>query len=147
MTNRRTVYQSICRLGGGFSDSLLQQITTDVGSMEEDELLQDQLAEYYYYCEEDTEFGLKTVQGQPIWLPPGKLGVWEVQASDFSLSLVHNAGAHLLGNETKTKKKGLALRFPRFVRVRQDKHVVDATSARSIVDMAFPTYTSSSGNA
>ncbi len=99
--------------------------------MDEDRLLQDQLAEYY--CE-DTEYGVKTVQGQPIWLPPGKLGVWEVQASDFSLSRVHNAGSHLLGKE----KKGLALRFPRFVRMRQDKNVVDATSARSIVEMAFP---------
>jgi DNA ligase-1 len=124
------VYQSICRLGGGFSDSILEQITSDVSALGDDVGLQQQLNELYCGSE---NHGLKGIKGRPIWLPPGKLGVWEVQASDFSLSPLHNAGVHLIQKDNK----GLALRFPRFVRVRGDKNLDGVTSAEAIVNMAF----------
>ena len=53
--------------------------------------------------------------------------VWEIRAADISLSNVHNAGESLLG-------RGLGLRFPRFVRLRDDKSPNQATSEEELVD-------------
>jgi DNA ligase-1 len=55
--------------------------------------------------------------------------VWEIRGADLTISPVHMTGIHHMGD------RGIALRFPRFLRVRDDKSVEDATSAEQVVEM------------
>ena len=50
-----------------------------------------------------------------VWFKPTQ--VWEVQADCFTLSKVHSLGHTYLDKESQ----GLSLRFPRFIRRREDK--------------------------
>ena len=55
--------------------------------------------------------------------------VWEVLAADLSISSDHTAGLDY------QKEKGIALRFPRFIKIREDKAVVDATNSEEIINL------------
>ena len=56
--------------------------------------------------------------------------VWEIKGAELSLSPVHTSGKDLTGHE-----KGVALRFPRLIRERDDKNVENATTSKEVVDL------------
>ena len=57
--------------------------------------------------------------------------VWEVRAADLSISPIHRAG-----NATNNGR-GVALRFPRFLRIRDDKDPESATNSTQVVSMYY----------
>ncbi|KAK2708527.1 hypothetical protein QYM36_014211, partial [Artemia franciscana] len=107
-------YQTICKIGTGFSDEDLQSHSTKL----KEHLLP--RAPSYYRYESGSE--------PDHWFSPVLL--WEVKCADLSLSPVHKAAIGLVDSE-----KGISLRFPRFIRTRDDKGPELATSASQVASM------------
>lgn len=63
-----------------------------------------------------------------VWFEP--VMVWEVRGADMQLSPVHTAGTGSVDSE-----KGIGLRFPRLLRIRDDKKPPDVTNSEQIVEM------------
>ncbi|OWZ72366.1 hypothetical protein AYX14_02217 [Cryptococcus neoformans] len=63
-----------------------------------------------------------------VWFEPSE--VWEIKGADITLSPVYPAASSHLGSE-----RGLSVRFPRFIRVRDDKTWEDAMTSDQLADM------------
>jgi len=102
-------FQTVCKLGTGFSDQFLKTQTESLKKI----LLKDPLPNFRYKVKPD------------VWLNPQI--VWEVQAADLSISPTHTSAWG-----TVVKDKGISLRFPRFLKERPDKSIHDLTSSEEI---------------
>jgi len=109
-------YQSVCKIGTGFSDVMLDELTAALNPKRLD-------APRPYYRVPET-----AALTPDVWFEPHM--VWEVLAADLSISPVHLAA---VGHVDAAK--GIALRFPRFLRIRDDKGPEDATNATQIATM------------
>ncbi|ODH46596.1 hypothetical protein GX48_07291 [Paracoccidioides brasiliensis] len=68
-------------------------------------------------------------RSQPeVWFEPQE--VWEVAFADITLSPTYTAAIGLVSDE-----RGLSLRFPRFVRVREDKGLEEASSSDYLANL------------
>lgn len=107
-------YETTCKIGTGFSDEDLASLYTRLKTTEIA-----QPKPFYVY---DT----KNSNAVPdVWLEPTTL--FEVLTADLSLSPIYKAGHQEYG-------KGISLRFPRFIRVRDDKGVEDGTSSSQVAE-------------
>ncbi|KAJ1305103.1 hypothetical protein OPQ81_000142 [Rhizoctonia solani] len=105
-------YQTICKIGTGFSDEALAAHYAQLQPLEQAK-----------------PWGNVKIGGAKpdIWFEPKV--VWEVLTADLSLSPIYEAARGLVDD------RGISLRFPRFIRVRDDKSSEDATEPSQIAEM------------
>ncbi|KNG48680.1 dna ligase 1 [Stemphylium lycopersici] len=110
-------YETVCNIGTGFSEAILESLHKSLS-----DIVIDRPKPFYTHSSGNKD--------QPdVWFEPRF--VWEVKTADLTLSPRYKAAA----NEVGGGGKGVSLRFPRFIKEREDKKPDQASSSRMIADM------------
>ncbi|KAF2199406.1 ATP-dependent DNA ligase [Delitschia confertaspora ATCC 74209] len=111
-------YETVCNIGTGFSEVILEEFHKQL-----QEYVIDRPKPFYLHSSGNKD--------QPdVWFEP-KL-VWEVKTADLTLSPRYKAAADQL---SANGGKGISLRFPRFIKLRDDKRPEQASTSRMIGEM------------
>ncbi|CAK97160.1 uncharacterized protein An12g04690 [Aspergillus niger] len=113
-------YETICNIGTGFSEAVLEEFYNALSP-----LTIDRPKPFYSHS--------NVPKDQPdVWFEPRL--VWEVKTADLTLSPRYKAAAdEFMG--TTGGGKGVSLRFPRFIKSRDDKKPEQATTTRAVAEM------------
>ncbi|KAK8872639.1 DNA ligase 1 [Apiospora arundinis] len=112
-------YETICNIGTGFSEQVLEELHKTLS-----EIVIDRPKPFYSHSSGG--------QHQPdVWFEPRY--VWEVKTADLTLSPRYKAA--IKEGADPAGEKGISLRFPRFIKVRDDKKPDEATGSRQVVEM------------
>ncbi|KAF1316730.1 DNA ligase, partial [Globisporangium splendens] len=126
-------FETIGKVGSGFSDAQLSQLS-------------ERLREHHVLQNDGTVPG-NVHSGQirsrqpDVWLSPSE--VWEIKATQLTLSPSYTCASLSADGEDDSVEvnaeagvsKGLALRFPRFVRCRPDKNPEHATDSSHVAEL------------
>lgn len=117
--DQKEQYETVCNIGTGFSEVLLAELYETLSPLAIDR------AKPFF----DHSTGKND---QPdVWFEPKY--VWEVKTADLTLSPRYRAASSEFGGDGT--HKGVSLRFPRFIRVRDDKKPDEATSSKQVAEM------------
>jgi DNA ligase-1 len=106
------IFRTVCKVGSGFTDEDLLSFP---------ELLDGERVE-------EKPRNVDSLIDAEVWFRPKV--VMELLGDEITLSPIHTCAFERL-----REKSGLAVRFPRFLRLREDKAPEDATTVDEIVDM------------
>lgn len=110
------VFETVCNIGTGFSEAILDELHRQLAS-----IVIDKPKPFYAHSAGNKD--------QPdVWFEPQY--VWEVKSADLTLSPRYQAAMDIIG-----QGKGVSLRFPRFLKVRDDKKPEEATETRRVAEM------------
>lgn len=110
-------YETVCNIGTGFSEAILETLHQQLS-----EVVIDRPKPFYTHSSGNKD--------QPdVWFEPRY--VWEVKTADLTLSPRYKAAA----NEVSSGGKGISLRFPRFIKERDDKKPDQASTSKMIAEM------------
>ncbi|KAJ5752003.1 DNA ligase 1 [Penicillium odoratum] len=113
-------YETICNIGTGFSEAALEEFHKELKPM-----VIDRPKPFYAHS--------SVPKDQPdVWFEPRL--VWEVKTADLTLSPRYQAAADEFEGTTGGGK-GVSLRFPRFIKSRDDKKPEQATTTRAVAEM------------
>ncbi len=106
------MYRTVCKVGSGFTDEVLATLPKDLEPLKH----------------EGKHPLVDSLLKADVWFAPEK--VMEVLGDELTLSPIHTAGF-----DAVRKGAGLAVRFPRFQRWRDDKSSEEATTIPELLDM------------
>jgi len=108
----------VCNIGTGFSEAILEDFHSQLNQH-----VIDHPKPFYHHSTGNKD--------QPdVWFEPRF--VWEVKTADLTLSPRYKAAADQLSSGDG---KGISLRFPRFIKLRDDKKPEQATTSRMVAEM------------
>ena len=110
-------FQSVCKIGTGFSDEDLQTLSAELNKHK----IEGKSSQYNVTDQLECDVWFDAVQ------------VWEVKAADLSKSSAHRGAV----GKTGEPGRGIGLRFPRFERIRDDKRPDQATSSEQVLDIYY----------
>jgi DNA ligase-1 len=110
-------FQSVCKIGTGFSDDDLKTLSASLNE--------------HIIPQKSSQYNVSDQLECDVWFDACQ--VWEVKAADLSKSSAHRGADGKTGEEGR----GIGLRFPRFERLRDDKRPEDATTSDQILDMYY----------
>ncbi|KAK0748761.1 hypothetical protein B0T21DRAFT_324685 [Apiosordaria backusii] len=112
-------YETVCNIGTGFSEAVLEELHGQLS-----QITIDRPKPFYAHSSGG--------QHQPdVWFEPKY--VWEVKTADLTLSPRYKAG--MKEGIDPSGEKGISLRFPRFIKIRDDKKPDEATTSRQVAEM------------
>ena len=110
------VFETICNIGTGFSEAVLEALHAQL-----EPIIIDRPKPFYAHSAGNKD--------QPdVWFESKY--VWEVKSADLTLSPRYQAAMDIIG-----QGKGVSLRFPRFLKVREDKKPEEATETKRVAEM------------
>jgi DNA ligase-1 len=109
-------FQSVCKIGTGFSDEDLRSLA--------------EMLNQHIIPKQSSQYNTADPLECDVWFDA--VQVWEVRAADLSKSSVHRCAEGKL-----EEGRGIGLRFPRFERIRDDKRPEDATTSDQILEMYY----------
>ncbi len=112
---RSDSYQTLARAGSGLQDEEFKRLAQELKP--------------FQTTQKPTNYMVHNSLTPDIWILPEK--VVEVIADEITVSKVHSSATELLGDG-----KGLALRFPRIVKIRQDKSFEEITTTDELLTLA-----------
>jgi len=110
-------YQSVCKIGTGFSDEDLQTLSKALNTK--------------VISHKSSQYNVAKSLECDVWFEACQ--VWEVKAADLSKSSTHKGAL----DKTGEIGRGIGLRFPRFERIRDDKKPIHATTSDQILEMYY----------
>lgn len=106
------VFRTVCKVGTGFTDEELDKMTVELKEIAID------------HKDPRVESEIEP----DLWVKPVK--VVEVIGAELTLSPLHSCAKNIINPGT-----GISIRFPRFIRWRDDKGPEDATTCKELVEM------------
>lgn len=106
------IFRTVCKVGSGFTDENLLKLPLMLDEFKRDE----------------RHARVNSLMEADVWFSPNM--VLEVLGDEITLSPIHTCAFNRL-----RENSGLAIRFPRFIRWREDKAPEDATKVDEVEDM------------